>query len=157
MEGLRRWKGVYLVAGIIVTFGLLMSGSTAKAQDDLNFFAATLLTGQGTGNQGFSSSTPSGLATFAITSIGNRTATSSLSITSGQSGLWTVFIIGTGGRTFADLAVGISPFSGPSAGIDIGSGVSFIWAIGNVLILDAENPVTEDEPVRFNMSVSCAG
>jgi len=157
MEGLRRGKGTYLLLGIIVTFGLLMSGSTAKAQDGLNFFAATLLTGQGTGNQSFSSSTPGGAASIAVTSIGNRSATSSLSITSGQSGLWTLFLIGTGGRTFADMSIGVSPFSGAPAGIDIGNGVSFIYAIGSVFIIDALNPVTEEAPLRFNMSVSCQG
>ena len=156
MEGLRKWRGTYLLAGIIVTFGLLMSGSTAKAQDDLNFFAATLLTGQSTGNQSFSTSSPAGFATIAVTSWGNRTATSSLSVSSGQSGVWSLFLIGTGGRTFADLVVGVSPFSGPSAGIDIGP-ISFIYAIGSVLILDAENPVTEDDPLRFTMSVGGAG
>jgi len=155
MEGLRRRKGTYLLVGTIVTFGLLMSGNLANAQD--NFFSATLLQGQGTGNQSFSSSDPFGLSTIAVTSIGNRTLSSSLSISSGQSGLWTIFLVGTGGRTWADLSFGVSPFSGPAAAIDIGSGVSFGWGIGYILILDAENPITADAPLRWTQSISGAG
>lgn len=157
MEGLRRRKSTYLLVGIIVTFGLLMSGNSANAQDDLNYFSAILLTGQGTGSQGFSSTDPFGLATIRVTSIGNRTLSSSLSISSGQSGLWTLFLFGTGGRTWADMAVGISPFSGSSAGIDIGQGVSSGFAIGYILITDAENPITTDAPLRWTMSITGAG
>ena len=69
----------------------------------------------------------------------------------------TLFLFGTGGRTWADLVVGVSPFSGPSAGIDIGSGVSFGWAIGYILIPDAENPITPDAPLKWNNSITGAG
>ena len=153
MEGLKRRRGAYLVVGIIVTFGLLMSGNFAIAQDGLNFFNATLLTGQSTGNQGFSSIGAVGNSVITVTSIGNRTASSSLSVTSGQSGIWTLFLIGTGGRTWADFVVGVSPFSGPSAGIDIGAGISFVWAFGTVLAVDPE----VGDTIRWNMSVGGAG
>ena len=154
MEGLKRRKGTYLVVGIIVTFGLLMSGNIAIAQDELNWFNATLLTGQGTGSQGFSAEGAVGNSIITVTSIGNRTATSSLSVTSGQSGIWTIFLIGTGGRTFADFVVGVSPFSGPNAGIDIGSGVSFVWAFGTVFAVGPEVGV---DPIKWNLSVSGQG
>lgn len=149
MKGLRRGKGIAMFIGIIVTFGILMSANLANAQ-----FVGTLLQGQGTGNQSTSSTDSFGLFTIGVTSIGNRSLSSSLTINSNQSGLWTLFLIGTGGRTFADLSIGVSPFSGPSAQIDIGSGVSFGLAIGYVLILDAVNPVTADNPLRFSMSVN---
>ena len=157
MEGLRRRKENFLLVGIVVTFGLLMSGNLVQAQEPepgLNFFNATLLTGQGTGNQGFSSLGAVGNSIITVTSIGNRTASSSLSVTSGQSGIWTLFIIGTGGRTFADLVVGVSPFSGPSASIDIGQAISFVWALGTVFVLDPDVGV---DPIKWNMSVTGAG
>jgi hypothetical protein len=149
MKGLRRGKGITMFIGIIVTFGILMSANLAKAQ-----FLATLLQGQSTGNQSTSTTDPFGLFTIGVTSIGNRSLSSSLTVNSNQTGLWTIFLIGTGGRTFADLAVGVSPFSGPSATVDVGQGVSFGLAIGNVLILDAVNPITTDNPLRFSLSVS---
>jgi len=155
MKGLRKVKVVCLLAGLIVTFGIVMSGSTALAQDqDPPYFFATLLQGQGTGTISTSSANPFGLFTIGVTSIGNRTLSSSLTMTSRQSGLWTLFLFGTGGRTWADVSVGIAPFSGPPAQIDIGQGVSFGFAIGYILILDAENPVTADDPIRFGMSVT---
>ena len=153
MEGLRKGKGICLLAGIIIAFGILMSGISANAQD--NFFSATLLRGQSTGNQGFSSVTPFGLASIAVTSIGNRTATSSLSVTSGQSGLWTLFLFGTGGGAGIGFSAGVSPFSGQNAQIDINNGIAFVWAFGSVLILDGS--VTAEAPITFNMSVGTGG
>jgi len=155
MEGLRRGKIIILLASIIVTFGILMSGNVAKAQD-FGFYA-TLLQGQGTGNIATSTTEPFGLFSIGVTSIGNRTLSSSLTVTSGQTGLWTLFLFGTGGRNWADFSIGISPFTGPSAGIDVGQGVSFGFALGYVLILDAVNPISDEAPLRFQMSVSGAG
>jgi len=158
MKGLRRGKDLYLLVGIIVTFGILMSGNLVKAQEpepedpDL-FFSATLLTGQSTGNQGFSSVGNFGIGGIGVTSIGNRTLSAGLSMSSNQSGIWWVFLIGTGGRTFADLSVGVAPFSGPNATIDIGSGVSFGWAFGSISVL---NPGIDD-PITWTMSVNGAG
>ena len=151
MEGLRKGKGIYFLIGTIVTFGILMSGNLATAQDDLNIFAATLLQGQGTGNQSFSSTTSFGLATIAVTSIGNKTLSSSLTVTSGQSWLWTVFLFGTGGGSPLGLSVGVSPFTGKSAVVDVNNGLSFGFAIGYILTLE---PVSSDAPLKWNMSVS---
>jgi hypothetical protein len=114
----------------------------------------SLLKGQSTGNLSTSTTNPVGLYTIGVTSIGNRTLTSSLAINSNQSGLWTLFLIGTGGRSSADMTVGVSPLSGQSAQIDIGGGVSFGLALGYILILDAVNPITPDNPLRFSMSVN---
>lgn len=153
MKGLRKVKVACLLAGLVVTFGIVMSGTVVLAQDT-PYSYATLLQGQGTGTIGTSSTDSFGLFTIGVTSIGNRTLTSSLTMTSRQSGLWTLFLFGTGGRTWADMSIGVAPFSGPGVSIDIGQGVSFGFAIGYILILDAENPVTPDNPLRFGMSVS---
>ena len=44
MEGLRRGKVIYLLVGTIVTFGILMGGNLAKAQDDGLFSYSTFIT-----------------------------------------------------------------------------------------------------------------
>jgi hypothetical protein len=116
----------------MVVFGLLMSNHV-QAQD-LKF--ATLFQGQGASFT-FTQSTPFGINSVFVTSIGNSTMSASIPrdpSPSDASGWWLVTLWGTGGRTFFDAGFGLLPWSaGQDAVIDIGP-ISFCFASATIFV-----------------------
>ena len=164
MEGLRRGKGLYLLVGIIVTLGILMSGNVAKAEDGDSISpdqllnpvrSITLLQGQ-SASVGLSQIGPYGFNSVAVTSIGNTVASATLGSISAPSnliltGLHITFIIGTGSFSPADMSVGFVPWGGTAATIDIGP-ISLFWATTNVFIFSDE-PITPENPATYTLTV----
>lgn len=167
MKGIRKAERVYLCVSLplIIAIALLINVGFAKAEDgnsinpdQLNpVRSITLLQGQ-SAILSLSQSTPFGFNSVAITSLGNTTASATLGTISAPGnlpyplGFHITFIIGTGGRTFADIAVGIIPWGGVAATIDIATPVSFVWATTSVYVL-SDVPPSESDPVRYNLTL----
>lgn len=167
MKGLKRAERAYLCVSLplIIAIALLVNVTIAKAEDgdSINpdqlapIRSISLLQGQTT-SVGLSQLTPFGFNSVAVTSIGNTVASATLgAITSPgtlpfPTGFHITFIIGTGGRTFADMTIGIVPWAGVAATIDIGTPVAFFLATTSVFVL-SDIPPSPDAPITYNLTV----
>ena len=94
--------------------------------------------------------------TISVTSIGNNTLSASLSVSDeGTTGYWWVLILGTGGKHWIDLAVGIIPVTGSNAIIDISDSLSLGLITGGV-ILTSPLPGEDEDPLEYSITVSGA-
>jgi len=153
MKGSQRIKSILLIlnAASMITVILLLYSTPAKADDSQDillsqsFTYVTLLSGNAI-NITNTQTTPFGVHSVFVTSIGNNTLSANMqSIANAASGLWFISLFGTGGRTWADFSLGVIPATNPAAVIDIGSSVGFSLATATLLVtspLDAENPVS---------------
>ena len=168
MKGFRKAGRAYLSVSLllIIAIALLVNVNVAKAEngDSINpdqlinpIRSITLLQGQGT-SVGLSQFGPYGFNSVAVTSIGNTVASASLSTISVPgatfpfpTGFHITFIIGTGSFSPADMTVGIVPWAGTAATIDIGP-LSFYWATTNVFIV-SDVPITPENPATYSLGV----
>lgn len=168
MKGLRKAERVYLCVSLplIIAIALLINVTSAKAEDGNSINpdqalnpvrTVTLIQGQ-SASLSLSQSAPFGFNSVAITSLGNTTASATLGTISAPgnlpfpTGFHITFIIGTGGRTFADIAVGVVPWGGTAATIDIGTPVSFVLATTTVFVL-SDVPPSASDPVRYSLTL----
>lgn len=140
---------------LIITFGILLGVTTVTAQEieditpDQTFDIITLLQGQ-SATLGVSQSVPFGFHTVLVTSLGNRTLGASvLGFSSDALGWWTITALGTGGKNFADYKLGLVPWSGQRALIDISPGGSFAIVFSTVFL----TKLPETGGLRYNISI----
>ena len=167
MKGFRKAERAYLSVSLllIIAIALLVNVNIAKAENGdsispdqlLNpIRSVTLLQGQSAGIN-LSQSTPFGFNAVAVTSIGNTVASASLGSVSAPgtlpfpTGLHITFIIGTGSFSPADMSVGLVPWAGTAATIDIGP-ISFIWATTSVFVV-SDVPPSADDPITYTLTV----
>ena len=142
---------------VLVVFTLTLHLDFARAQDvveDINplggFEFNVLLNGQSS-SLSTTATAPFDVFSVGVVSMGNKTLTASLNMTSEQSGVWWIALAGIGGTKWADFTFGLAPLSGPSAQIDISESVGYAIAIGGVFSL---TPVTEEEPIKYSITVT---
>ena len=153
MKEQQRIKSILLILHVasMITAVFLFYSTPAKADDAQDITPiqtisyVTLLSGN-TINITNTQTTPFGVHSVFVTSIGNNTLSANMqSIANAASGLWFISLFGTGGRTWVDFSMGVIPATNPAAMIDIGRGVSFSLATATLLVtspLDIENPVS---------------
>ena len=167
MKGLKKAERAYLCVSLplIIAIALLINVTIAKAEDgdsinldQLNpIRTISLLQGQQAAVS-LSQSGPFGSNTVAVTSIGNVTASATIGAIKAPGnlpyplGFHIAFIIGTGGRTFADMSVGLVPWAGVAATIDIGTPVSFIVATSSIFVL-SDVPPSPSDPVTYTLTL----
>ena len=167
MKGLKKAERAYLCVSLplIIAIALLMNVNFAKAADGDSINAdqlnpirsISLLQGQ-SATLRFSQSAPFGSNSVAVTSIGNNIASATIGTISAPGnlpfplGFHIAFIIGTGGRTFADMAVGLIPWGGVAATIDIGPPVSFVLVTSSLYVI-SDVPPSPSDPVTYNLTV----
>ena len=116
-----------------------------------NFQYVTLLSGNGI-NISNTQAVPFEVHSVFVTSIGNNALSANIQSFAGTgSGLWFIYLFGTGGKTWADFSVGVIPATGPAAVIDIGSNLSFALAMFSLFVT---SPVDVDNPLGFTLRVS---
>ena len=94
--------------------------------------------------------------TISVTSIKNNTLSARLSVSDElATGYWWVLILGTGGKHWIDLAVGIIPVTGSTAIIDISDALSLGLITGGV-ILTSPLPDEDEDPLEYSITVSGA-
>ncbi len=142
---------------LLIAFTLTMHLNFARAQDvveDINplggFEFNVLLNGQSS-SLSTTATAPFDVFSVGVVSVGNKTLTAKLNMTSEQSGIWWIALAGIGGTKWADFAFGLAPLSGPSAQIDISESVGYAIATGGVISL---TPVTEEEPIKYSIMVT---
>mgnify|MGYP001819517001 CR=1 FL=1 len=146
----------FLVATLtlVLTGGLCMSVTGTQAQEldgDMPFKFVVVLQGQSSGSIDTTATTPFDMNSVGILSIGNQTLTASLNMTSEQTGLWWIGIIGLGTVADADFVFGIAPLPGQTARISVDPGIAFALATGGVFSVA---PVSEEEPMFYNIAVN---
>lgn len=151
-----RKTSLFLSLSLIIAFALLLHVNFARAEEGLDpnggFEQVVLLQGQSTGSIGTSAVAAFDVFSIGVVSIGNKTLTASLSITSDHTGFWWLTLIGTGGRTWFGFSFGIAPWSGSNTQVDINdSGISYGLATGGII---STSPVTSEDPLRYSISVT---
>ena len=152
---------LFVSLSLIITFALLLHVNVARAEDvegispNLGFDVVTLLGGQ---NASFSTSqtTPFDMYSVGVLSFFNRTLKAEFtSITAGESGLWWITIMGTGGGgIWFDYSYGlIFPKGYPGAEIVIGTEVSIGIATGGLILF---SDVSAEDPVNYTIKVTGA-
>ena len=143
---------------LLIAFTLTLHLNFARAQDVVEginpfggFEFTVLLNGQSSGSISTTATAPFDVLSVGVVSIGNKTLTASLNMTSEQSGIWWMSLAGIGGTKWADFTFGLAPLSGPAAQIDISESVGYAIATGGVFSL---TPVTEEEPVKYSITVT---
>ena len=87
-----------------------------------------------------------------VTSIGNNALSANIqNFSGGGSGLWFIYLLGTGGKTWADFSVGVIPATSPAAVIDIGSNLSFALVTVSLYVT---SPVDVDNPLGFTLRIT---
>lgn len=159
MKELQEMKGASLIMhrSSMITLLLLFYAAPAIANDSRaitpsqNFEYVTLLSGNAI-NISNTQVIPFEVHSVFVTSIGNKALSVNLqNFTGARSGLWFIYLFGTGGRTWGDFSVGIIPATGPAAVIDIGSGLSFAVA---TISLFVTSPVAVDNPLGFTLRIA---
>jgi len=141
---------------LMIAFTLSLHPNLANAEEveDINPFGgfefSVLLIGQ-SASISTTATAPFDVSSVGVMSIGNKTLTASLNMTSEQSGIWWISLAGTGGNQWADFAFGFAPLSGPSAQIDISESIGYAVVTGGIVSL---TPVTEEEPIKYSISVT---
>jgi hypothetical protein len=112
-------------AFLIIAFGAFLGVTAVAAQGtediapDQSFHIINLLQGQ-SGSLTVSQNTPYGFHSVFVTSLGNASMSAKIqSITPNTLGWWTVMLIGYRSRTLVDFQLGLVPWSGPAAVIDL--------------------------------------
>ena len=80
-----------------------------------------------------------------------RALTASLNMTSEQTGIWWIGLVGLGTIADADFVFGIAPLPGQTARIAVDPGIAFALATGGVFSV---TPVNEDAPMFYSISVN---
>ncbi len=144
-----------LLTAIALTFCL--SSTYAQAQEldiinpDMSFEFAVVMRGQSTGSISSTASTPFDLTNVGILSIGNQTLTASLNMTSEQTGVWWIALMGIGKIASADFAFGVAPLPGNTARIAIDPNIGLAVATGGVFSV---TPVSAEEPITYSINVN---
>ena len=146
----------FLIAtlSLVLTSSLCMSVTGIQAQEldeDSSFEFVVVLQGQSSGSIDTTATTPFDLKNVGILSIGNQTLTASLNITSEQTGVWWIGIVGLGAIADADFVFGIAPLAGQTARIAVDPGIAFALATGGAFSV---TDVNEDAPMLYNISVN---
>jgi Neuraminidase (sialidase) len=149
---------LFVSLSLIITFALLIHVNFARAEDvegispNLGFDVVTLLGGQ---NASFSTSqtTPFDMYSVGVLSFFNKSLKAEFtSITAGESGLWWMTIMGTGGRNWFDYSFGlVFPKGYPAAEIDIGTEASIAIATGGIILF---SDVSAEDPINYTIKVT---
>jgi len=153
-----RITSLFLTFSLITTFTLLIQAKFVHAEEmdivptggiDIDNF---ILAGQNV-SMTSSQSTPTDTTILGVTSLFNKSLTATLSrTTSGGSGFWWIFLMGTGGRNWADFAYGlIGPGGQTTASVDIDDGLSFGLAIGST---NVTSEVSSENPFKYSIQIS---
>ena len=140
---------------LVLISSLCMSVTNIQAQEieqDPAFKFVVVLQGQSSGSIDTTATTPFDMQNVGILSIGNQSLTSSLNMTSGQTGVWWIGLVGFGSTVAdADFVFGIAPLSGQAARIAVDPGIAFAFATGGVFSV---TDVNEDAPMDYSISVN---
>ena len=139
---------------LVLTISLCMSVAGIQAQEldgDRTFEFVVVLQGQSSGSIDTTATTPFDLKNVGILSIGNQSLTASLNITTEQTGIWWIGLVGLGAVADADFAFGIAPLPGQTARIAVDPGIAFALATGGVFSIA---DVNEEAPMFYNISVN---
>ena len=139
---------------LVLTGSLCVSVTGIQAQEldeDSAFEFVVVLQGQSSGSIDTTATTPFDLKNVGILSIGNQTLTASLDMTSEQTGLWWIGLIGLGTIADADFVFGIAPLAGQTARISVDQGIAFALATGGAFSI---TDVNEDVPMFYTISVN---
>ena len=159
MKELKKIKRVSLTMNrsSMITLLLLFYAAPAIANDsrvinpNQTFEYVTLLSGNAI-NISNTQVIPFEVHNVFLTSIGNKALSANLqNFTGGGSGLWFIYLFGTGGKTWADFSVGVIPATGPAAIIDIGGNLSFALATVSLFVT---SPVDGDNPLGFTLRIA---
>ena len=159
MKELQKMKRVSLIMNrsSIITLLILFYAAPAVANDsrvitpNQNFEYVTLLSGNAI-NITNTQVIPFEVHSVFVTSIGNNALSANIqNFSGGGSGLWFIYLLGTGGKTWADFSVGVIPATGPAAVIDIGSNLSFAIATVSLFVT---SPVDSDSPLGFTLRLA---
>ena len=147
----------FLVAtlSLVLISSLSMSVTGIQAQEtdeDPGFKFVVVLQGQSSGNIDTTATTPFDMNNVGILSIGNQSLTASLNMTSDQTGVWWIGLVGFGATVAdADFVFGIAPLPGQTARIAVDPGIAFAFATGGVFSV---TDVNEDAPINYSISVN---
>ena len=139
---------------LVLTIFLCISVTGIQAQEldgDTAFEFVVVLQGQSSGSIDTTATTPFDLKNVGILSIGNQTLTASLNMTSEQTGMWWIGLLGLGTFDHADFVFGIAPLPGQTARIAVDPGIAFALATGGAFSV---TDVNEDAPMVYNISVN---
>ncbi len=158
MEKIKKYSLLSMFTlSVLIAFTLTLHLDFARAQDiveDINplggFEFNVLLNGQSS-SLSTTATAPFDVFSVGVVSIGNKTLTASLNMTSEQSGIWWIALAGIGGTKWADFKFGLAPLSGPSAQIGIPESVGYAIATGGIISI---TPVTEEEPMTYRITVT---
>lgn len=159
MKELQKMKRASLIMhrSSMITLLLLFYAAPAIANDfrvitpNQNFEFVTLLSGNAI-NISNTQVIPFEVHSVFVTSIGNKALSANLqNFTGAGSGLWFIYLFGTGGKTWADFSMGVIPATGPAAVIDIGSGLGFALATVSLFVT---SPVAVDNPLGFTLRIA---
>ena len=147
---------------LLITFGILLGVTTVTAQEiediapDQSFEYLPLLQGQ-RATLGVTQSTPYGVYSVLVTSIGNKTLGASISnLPPDTTGWWTISAVGTGAKNgYSAIKLGLVPWSGLTATINIGTGGSFALVFSTVFITNKTAAELADDPVSYNVAIAC--
>ena len=145
------------ILSVIFTITLCMHGNYTKAIEmeginpDMSFEFAIVLQGQSTDSISTTVVKTFDLFNVGILSIENQTLTASFNMTSDQTGIWWVLLIGIGKTTDYDFVYGLAPVSDITAQITMDSDVGVGLATGGVISFD---PVSEEEPLAYNININ---
>ena len=147
----------FLVAtfSLVLISSLCISATGIQAQEidqDPAFKFVVVLQGQSSGTIDTTATTPFDMQNVGILSIGNQSLTASLNVTSEQTGVWWIGLVGFGATVAdADFVFGIAPLPGQAARIAVDPGIAFAYATGGVFSV---TDVNEDAPMFYNLSVN---
>ena len=156
MWRLKEFKKISPVLLISLIIIVLLFETTPAITDEVikpsqSFRYVTLLA-ENTINITTSQTTPFGVHSVFVTSIGNRTLSANLQkFTDAESGLWIISLFGTGGIKWTGSSFGVIPATSPAAQIDIGREVSFALATVSLFIT---SPVDADNPARYTLKIA---
>ena len=139
---------------LVLTISLCMSVTGIQAQEldgDRAFEFVVVLQGQSSGSIDTTATTPFDLKNVGILSIGNQSLTASLNITTEQTGIWWIGLVGLGAVADADFVFGIAPLPGQTARIAVDPGIAFALATGGVFSI---TDVNEDALMFYGISVN---
>ena len=139
---------------LALTISLCISVNGIQAQEldgDRAFEFVVVLQGQSSGSIDTTATTPFDLKNVGILSIGNQSLTASLNITTEQTGIWWIGLVGLGAVADADFVFGIAPLPGQTARIAVDPGIAFALATGGVFSV---TDVNEDAPMFYSISVN---
>ena len=159
MKELQTMKSVSPIMNLVsmITLLLLFYPVPAAADNSLpitpkqNFQYVTLLSGNAI-NITNTQVIPFEVHSVFVTSIGNNALSANIqNFSGGGSGLWFIYFLGTGGKTWADFSVGVIPATSPAAVIDIGSNLSFALVTVSLYVT---SPVDLDNPLGFTLRIT---